>query len=389
MRLFRRTESDSERNSYSLIIPIIFLAFVAFIVWSLTYTVDQVVRGPGKLIAQSRVQVIQTVDGGVLAELLVKDGSPVREGQVLARLDKSRFEASTDEILARVNALKAKVARLTAEVSGAPLRFPDDITNETSLINFERTLYERRRKSLADDTSANRQAMALAQREQLIVDNLRKTGDVDQVEVLRAERGLVEARAKLSSRQNQYFEQAGQELVKAQDDLAQNLAVLAQRQDLLASSELKAVVPGVVKNISVTTIGAVLKPGEELMQVVPTNDNLFVEVKISPKDIADVRIGMPATIRLDAYDSSVSGVLEGSVTYVSADSITEKTPRGDESFYIARLKIANGSRTTTGKKIDIISGMTSQVDIKIKDRSVFSFLLKPITKIFSESLGER
>ncbi len=387
------TTQDPGDNLYSessAVVWIVFAAFCAFIVWSLTFELDQFVRGQGKVISSSRIQVIQSVDGGVLSELMVREGNQVKAGQVLARLDQARFEASTNEILARVNALKAKIARLRAEVQGSPLVFPPEIRQFQELVQVETALYERRLKSLNDDTQANMGAIAIAERERRLVEDLKKTGDVDQVEVFRSERNLIDTRAKMLARKNQYYEQASQELVKAEDELAQNTQILNQRQELLGSSILKAPVDGIVNNVSITTIGAVLRAGEELMQILPTGDTLIIETKISPQDISDVRVGLPATLRFDTFDSSIFGSVAGTVSHVSPDTIVERTGAKEETFYIAHIKF-NGFpvKSSIEKSLEVIPGMTTQVDIKTSQRTVFNYLMKPITKTFTEAFGER
>jgi len=377
------------KTAKSNLVWIILFAFSAFIAWAVYFEIDQVVKASGKVISSRRVQVIQSVDGGVLSEILVKEGSVVEAGQVLARLDKSRFEAANNEILARVLALKAKVARLRAEVEGGDLKFPQELSEHKSIIKIETVLYERRRKSLNDDMNANAKALRLAKTEKNIVDELRKFGDVDKLEVFRAEKGVVEAQGKLDARQNQYFEQASQELVKAEDDLAQNLQILSQRGEVLGNSVLTAAVAGTVKNVSVHTIGAVLKAGEELMQVIPAGDDLLLEAKVLPQDISDVKEGMEATIRFDTYDSSIYGAVSGAVAFVSGDSIVEKTAKGDETFYVAHIKIPSTVLTSVNKRLDLIPGMTAQIDIKAGRRTIFNFIMKPIAKVFTHSFGEK
>lgn len=378
------------KSAKSNLVWIIFAAFSAFIFWTVYFEIDQVVKATGKVISSKRVQVIQSVDGGVLSEMLVKEGSVVKAGQVLARLDKSRFEAANNEILARVLALKAKVARLRAEVQGGELKFPDELLEHKGLIKMETVLYKRRRKSLNDDMSANAKALRLARTEKSIVDELRKFGDVDKLEVFRAEKGVVEAQGKVDARQNQYFEQASQELVKAEDDLAQNLQILSQRSEVLGSSVLTAAVSGTIKNVSVHTIGAVLKPGEELMQVIPAGDDLLLEAKVLPQDISDVKVDMETTIRFDTYDSSIYGAASGVVAFVSGDSIVEKTAKGEETFYVAHIKIPSSTvLSSVNKKLDLIPGMTAQIDIKAGRRTIFNFIMKPISKVFTHSFGEK
>jgi adhesin transport system membrane fusion protein len=374
----------------SNLIWVIFFAFSGFIAWTVFFEIDQVVKASGKVISSKRVQVIQSVDGGVLSEMLVKEGSIVTPGQVLARLDKSRFQAASNEVQARVNALKAKVARLRAEVQGTPLVFPRELKSHESVIQVETALYQRRKKSLDDDMSANTKTLSLAKTEKGIVDDLRKHGDVDKLEVFRAEKGVVEAQAKLDLRRNQYYEQASQELVKAEDDLAQNLQILSQRSEVVGSSVLTATVAGTIKNVNVHTIGAVLKPGEELMQVIPLGDDLLIEAKVLPQDISEVKTKMEATIRFDTFDSAIYGTVVGNVTFISGDSIVEKAAKGDETFYLAHVKIPQVPVVTSANKtLDLIPGMNAQIDIKTGRRTIFNFVMKPVTKVFTHSFGEK
>lgn len=374
----------------SIVIPVVAVGVVCFLAWASFFELDQFVRATGKVFSSSRIQLIQSVDGGVLAELNVSEGDRVVPGQVLARVDQSRFEASTNEIVARIDALKAKIARLRAEITGSTPLFPEELAAKPELLAIEFALYERRRKSLRDDTVANTEALRLAESELGMVNDLLRTGDVDRTEVFKAERGVIDARAKLNARKNEYYEKVGQELTQAEDELAQNNEIHAQRKALLESSVMRALVPGIVKNIEITTIGAVLKPGEPLMEIIPTGDTLLVEAKISPKDIADLENDLQATLRLDPYDSSIYGVLKGAVVFISGDTMVEETARGEEMYYKAHISLPGMPFTTSiGKSVDIIPGMTTQVDIKTGKRSVLTYLLKPIVKTLDESFGER
>ena len=376
---------------HSSIIRTIFIAFLCFIAWASVFKLDQFVRAQGVVFSKSRVQVIQSVDGGVLKDLLVNDGDIVEAGQVLARLDQSRFEASTNEISARIDALQAKIARLRAELTDTEPKFPSQLSSNRDLIAIESALFDRRVKSLSDDVGYLTQTRDIAIRELTMIQALDKTGDVDQSELVRAERSLIDSEAKLKSRVNEFYEAASSELIKAEDELAQNIEILAQRNGLLESSTLRALMPGVVKKVNITTLGAVLKPGEPLLEIIPTGDTLLLEAKVPPKDIADVAIGMNAKIRLDPFDSSVYGTIEGSVVFISGDTIVENNARGaEETFYKAHIAVPKGRITTSvGKEINLIPGMTGQVDIKTGDRTVIKYMLKPIVKTLDSSFGEK
>lgn len=376
--------------SSSIVIPVIGLGVVLFLIWANYFQLDQFVRATGQIFSSSRTQLIQTVDGGVLAEINVTEGERVEAGQILARIDQSRFEASTNEIKARIHALQAKIARLRGELTGSPPMFPQELASKPEILTIEFSLFERRQKGLRDDTRANSESLRLAEAELAMVNELLKTGDVDKTEVFNAERGVIDARAKLNARKNEYYEKVGQELTQAEDELAQNNEIYLQRSALLESSVMRALVPGIVKNIEVTTIGAVLKAGEVLMEIIPTNDSLLMEAKIPPSDIADLSNGLPAMLRLDPYDASIYGPLEGEVVFISGDTIVEEGARGEETYYKVHISLpAPPFQTTIGKQIDIIPGMTAQVDIKTGKRSVMTYILKPIVKTLSESFGER
>ncbi len=379
--------------SGTAVVWIVLAAVLGFITWSYYFELDQFVRAQAKVFSQSRVQVIQAVDGGVLDVLYVKEGDFVETGQILAKINSKRFEASSNEIQARVYALKAKIARLTAEISNeTPIFEAELVKGASEIVDIERTLYESRKASLRNDVSALRDNLSLAKREKSIVDQLKSTGDVDQMEVLTAEKAVIDAQAKLRSRINEYREKASSELADARDEFSQSSQVLSQRNDMVESSDVVAQIPGYIKNISVTTLGAVLKAGEELMEIIPKDDQLLLEAKVAPKDIADLSLNQIATLRLDPFDSSIYGTIEASVKFISGDTVIEdgNRPGQEQTFYIVYLLIpSNPVFTSIGKEVELIPGMTGQVDIKTGNRSVLTYLLKPVVKTLSQSFGEK
>ncbi len=379
------------RRPYSVLLFIIAGALMAFALWAWFFKIDQVARAKGEVIASSRVQIIQAVDGGVLAALNVKEGDTVERGQVLAQLDQIKLGASVKEIEARLSSLKVKAIRLRAEVIGVnELQFPSELNQYPDLVQVEQALFQQRRLGLKEEIRTIENSIKLAQEETDLVRQLVKSGDANRSEVIRAENALNEANSKLIIRKNRFFEEASSELTKVEDGIAQNEQVLAQRQQQLEDSTFRAVVPGIVKNIRVTTVGGVLRAGEELMQIIPIDDQLIIETKVSPVDIAQIRPGLAAMIRFDPFDYTIFGAVEGKVVYVSADTLKEDTPKGEEIYY--RVHVSSNSlpvTTTTGKEIDILPGMTAQVDIRTGSRSVLDYLLKPLRKTVTESFGER
>lgn len=389
-RTIKRLESY-HLGSYSLVLWLLLIALGVGCYLATIFQLDQVARARGEVIASSRVQIIQAVDGGVLAELNVKEGDQVQPGQVIARLDATRFGASVKEVEARLAALKAKSIRLRAEVTkAAKLVFPPDLMAYAEIVDVERALFSQRRSGLQEELKTLKKAVDLAKEEAMLVAKLEKTGDVDRSEVIRTQKALNDAQAKLIVRKNRHFEEASTELIKAEDSMAQNEQILTQRKQQLEDSVFTALVPGIVKNVSVTTVGGVLRGGEELMQIIPLGDELIVEAKVSPADIALVRPGLEATIRFDPFDYTIFGGVTGKVVYVSADTLKEKTARGEDIYYRVHVVIESSPvTTTTGKVLDILPGMTAQLDIRTGQRSVFEYMLKPLRKTVANAFGER
>lgn len=368
------------------------LLMAIFVAWASWFRVDEVARATGEVIASSRVQIIQSVDGGVLEQLLVKEGDRVAPGQLLARLEQTRVGASVGEVEARLFALEARATRLRAEVIGElRLTFsPDLLARSPETARVEEALFKQRQTGLREELRTMRVAVSLAQKELRLVEQLYADGDASGSELLRVQRGLNEAEARLVNRRNQFLEEARLELAKAEDDMAQGVQTLTLRKQEQQDSMFTAMVPGIVKNIRVTTVGGVLRAGEELMQIIPVDDDLMIEAKVSTADIARVVPGLEATIRFDTFDYTIFGGVKGEVAYVSADSLKEETSRGMDIYYRVRIKPASYPVTsTTGREIDVLPGMTAQVDIRTGDRTVMDYLLKPLRKTLSESFGER
>lgn len=385
-----RLERYYKRN-YSLVLWVLLLGLAGFTAWSYYFRIDQVARAMGEVIATRRVQIIQAVDGGVLATLNVKEGDRVAKGDVLATLDKTRIGAAVKEVDVRLSALKAKATRLRAEVIGAKtLDFPKDVQRFPELVKVERALFKQKTTGLFEELRTLRVGVNLAQEEANLIKALANSGDVNRSEELRALRALNEAQAQLINRKNRYLGEVSAELAKAEDEIAQNVQVLTQRQQQLADSVFIASLPGLVKNVRVTTLGGVLRGGDELMQIIPLDDELIIEAKIRPSDIAQVKKGLPATIRFDPFDYTIFGAVIGEVVYVSGDTLKEHRGNTEDIYYRVHVSTkSNIVTTTSGKILDILPGMTAQVDIKTSDRTVLNYLLKPLRKTLSESFGER
>lgn len=383
------------KKDKSIGIWIIFIFFAMFLIWASMFSLEKTVRSSGLVMSETRVQIVQAVDGGTISEILVKEGDVVAPGDILVRFDQTRVAAQSNEIGARVDALNARVARLRAELTSSAPIFPKSIENRSEIIELELAVYERRLQRLLDQTSAQQGMVEIAKGEFEILSKLFDTGDVSRSEFLTAQKTLLEAEAQLDTIANEYFETASQELATSETELAQNLQILTERQSVLGDSVLRSYGSGQVKNISMGTLGGVARPGDELMQIVPTDDKLFVEAKIRPSDIADVSVNDEVSLRFDAFDPSVYGFVTGKVVFVSGDTITDDAGpgSGQDSFYITHVKlIANNDSeilSSVGRKLELMPGMVVQADIKAGKRTVLEYLMRPIRKTLQNSMTEK
>jgi membrane fusion protein, adhesin transport system len=367
------------------------LVVVSLAVWSFWAKIDIIARASGSVVASSRNQVIQAADGGTITDIMVKEGDAVRRGQRLVVFEQVKTEASYRESLAKEASLKAAIARLNAEIAGTEPKFPREVSAYPELIQNHRTLFRKRQAAVNDDIAMLDKSRQLAKDELAMNLPLLKTGDVSKADILRLQRQVVEIEGKISSVRDKYLQDAQSELSKAQEELESVQQVLIQRKDQYSNTVIESPVDGIVRNVRITTRGGVAKPGEEIMQIVPSDDKLLIEVKVQPADIAFVKPGLPATIKMDAYDYTIYGSLSGVVTYVSADSINEEGRNPNEKPYFKVLVKATGRNYlgSRAENIKIQPGMTGTVEIKTGSKSVWQYLTKPLSKTLSDSLGER
>jgi adhesin transport system membrane fusion protein len=371
------------------------LAVLGFIGWASWAEIDQITRAPGQVIASSRNQLVQAPEGGVLQEMLVKEGTVVKKGQPLANFERTRAESSFLETEGKVAALRAAVARLRAEVLGGQPAWPAELARYPEIRASQQTLFAKRRAAFYEEIAALERSLGLVREELDMNLPLLKTGDVSKAEVLKLQRQVADVQAQITNRRNKYFQDSQAELVKTEEELASAVQTLAARREQLGYTVVSSPMDGVVRNVRLTTRGGVARPGEEILQIVPVDDDLLFEAKVRPADIAFIKRGLPSTVKLDAYDYSIYGALSGEVTYISADTLNEDTKNGDQPYYRVHVKTRGrdllGARSgrRAGERIEITPGMTATIEIKTGSNTVLRFLIKPVTKTLSQSLGER
>jgi len=406
------------------------VAFVLFLVlWAHFAIVDEVTRGEGKAIPSSRLQKIQNLEGGIVAELFAREGQIVEAGDPLLRLDDTRFASNVGETEADRLALAARVERLSAEVEGRDLALPENVLRDApSLADSERALFESRRDQLRDEIGGLeeqltqrrqevremsskqeqfRSSLALLRKEIAMSEPLVSSGAISPVEVLRLKRAEVESRgqldattlalpranaaikeieSKIGETRGRFRSEALTQLNEARTELSKLKSTGKALEDRVRRTLVTSPVRGVVQQMLVSTIGGVIQPGSDIVEIVPLDDTLLVEAKVRPQDIAFLHPGQEAMVKFSAYDFTVYGGLKAELEHISADSITDED---GNSFFLIHLRTDKSHLGSDEKPLLIIPGMMASVDIITGHKSVLSYLLKPIIRAKAEALRER
>ena len=424
-----RAEDMRSRRLPHVLLAVIAIFFTLALAWAAFFEIEEVARGEGRVITQSQVQVITNLEGGIIAEILVREGDTVGKGDPLIRIDPTRFEAAYKEGAQNALGLKARIARLTAEANRASFRMPQDVVKGSpTLAEHETALYRARQSELTNKAVVLRQQLVqreselkelqsraerlaeqlvLVEREVAITAPLVKRGVVSEVELLRLERDqsrtrtdleqarlgmprvtayIDEARAKLADLEVAFRAQAATDLAQVQAELAKVAEQIPALEDRAARTLVRAPMDGVVKTIPNRTIGGVVQPGSPMLEMVPREDTLLIETRLKPADIAFVQVGQRAVVKVTAYDFSIFGGLEGRIEHVSADSIV---PQQGEPYYLAHVRTAANAIEFHDKKLSISPGMLASIDVITGRRSVLHYLTKPINKARQRALTER
>jgi len=370
----------------------LFVALVTFLLWAAIFEIDQTVRAQGQIILISRTQIIQAADGGVLSRILVQEGESVAAGQLLAELERERPTAAYEENRAKVAALAAAMVRAKSEASGSKPEFSDELRQYPEFVAAQQALFEQRKFSLQEELATLQDNLGMAQEELRMNEALLQTGDTSRLEVMRARRQVGELQGKINTARNKYRQDAMQEAAKLVEEISSTRYKLEERQSILGHTELTAPVAGVVKYMKITTIGGVLRAGDELMQISPTEGDKVIEVKINPVDIGQLKLGLPVAVKLDAFDYSTYGTLQGILSYISADTLVEQGANGQTlTYYRAHVRLDEDKNKSNIKLADVSlkPGMTATVDIRTNSRSVLKYLAKPVFKAFGGAMNER
>lgn len=419
------------RAASSMLLWIIVAFVVAFFVWASLTELDRTVRGQGKVVPSSQLQVVSNLEGGVVQDILVRSGQVVRQGDELIRLDRTATGAELGSGTATLAALEIKIARLTAEVSGTTPRYPAAANQSISdQIRVEQSLHATRLADLAAILSAAQARIGQAERavaeaesthqsrvsawrqrsqelemirplvERGIEPRLSLTQAEAQASIARtdmqaasetigrARQGLAEARHAMNQQRQEWRAQSGTELATAQAEYAARRSALPALADRAQRTVLRAPLSGRINRVLITTRGGTIRPGEPVVEIVPSNENLVIEAQIRPSDIAFVRIGQPAHVAITAYDRSVYGVLDGTVTTISPDATLNE--RTGETFYTVKVRTnVNYLRDNNGRQMPIGVGMTAEVDLLGEKRTILQYILSPIARLGETALREQ
>ncbi|HEX4917845.1 MAG TPA: HlyD family efflux transporter periplasmic adaptor subunit [Limnobacter sp.] len=357
--------------------------------------IDQAVRAQGQVIPSSRTQVIQAVDGGRVVAIHAAEGDVVRKGQLLAELEADRAMAAYEQVDSELASKRIALVRAQAELSEKTPQFAEaDRQQWPEYVHAQTGVYRQRLQSLKQELSVQQSLLRLAEEDLQRSRVLLSSGDIGRSETIQAERRVLDLKLQIATVRNRYFQETRTEVAKLEEELASVFHKRQERANLLAHTRIVAPADGVVKLLRVTTVGAVAKAGDELMQLSPLDDELLVELKVNPADVAHLEPGLPVSLSFDAYDPSVYGRVEGDLIYISSDTLTENVGNQQpQTYYRARVTIdlseaspASNLRLTLK---DIKPGLAVTADILTGERSLLNYLFKPVNRALSGALLEK
>jgi adhesin transport system membrane fusion protein len=387
----QQAQQHEPANVANWAVYLMLAALAVALTWAALAKVDMVTRAESRVIPVGREQVIASLEGGILRELKVREGQAVVAGQALALLDPTRVEAQQNEGRLRRLALLATVVRLQAEAGGKPLAFPKELDEVPQVTQGETASFDARKRALNEAVASNQRNQVLLEREMAMAQTMSAKGLMSEVEVMRLRRQVNDLALVTQERVNRFRQDASAELVKAQTELTMLGEQQVVRDDILKRTTLTSPVRGLVKNIRMNTLGGVVSAGAPVMEIVPVDEQVLVEMRIKPSDIGFVRVGQPVEIKLSAYDFTVYGSLHGTVDTLSPDALGEGTnpsTGAEASWYRALVRADAGKLMAAGKPLTVLPGMVGTAEIRTGRRSVLSFILRPMMKA-TEAFTER
>jgi membrane fusion protein, adhesin transport system len=388
---------DDERRTSRNLVRIMAMVLVAALLWAATFNLDEITRGTGKVIPSSREQVIQSLDSGVLAELLVREGDAVVKDQVLLRIDDARAGPVFREAREKWIALSAQAARLRAEAYGTPLQFPPHVRNAPSVMQRETQAYHARKRALDEQMRPMEQSLEQLSQELNLTTPLVQQGVMSEVELLRLRRQYADMQSHMAERRNRYLTDASNEWVRVESELSQTRENTLAREDAFRKTVIRAPMDGIVKNVQQTTQGAVIQSGQSILEIVPVKDDMLVEAYVKPSEVAFLKVHQPAVVKLTAYDFNKYGGLEAVLDHISPDTLRdENKPRKpgnapvdlEEGYYRILVRIIDQRLDRHGMHMNATPGMTATVEIKTGQKTVLEYLLRPLQSM-TQALRER
>jgi len=358
------------------------------LLWAANFNIEEVTTGSAKVVPSSREQVLQSLEGGILQALLVHEGDTVEKGQVVAKIDPTRAQASFRESANRLLALKAQAARLEAEATGQPLAFPPEVMAEPELVARETDAWKLRKRALDQSIAGYMKSKTLLQKELAMARELSAKALLSRSEVLKLERQANDTELQITERQNRYRSEANDELSKVDVEMASLQETALGRHDTLERTEVRTPVRGIVNSIKINTVGGVIQPGAAIMEVTPLDDQLLVETRIRPSDVAFLAPGQEAIVKISAYDYSIYGGLKGHVQSISPGALKDeeskaaRRPGVDDTYYRVMVLTENNTLVKSGSQaLRVIPGMTATVDIRTGEKSLLQYLLRPLLRV--------
>jgi adhesin transport system membrane fusion protein len=392
-----RTVEDDERQASRLLVWVTSLTLIVGLIWAGMFSLDEITRGQGKIIPSSREQVIQSLDSGVLREMRVREGDLVERDQVLLQMDDARSGAGYREANEKFLSLLATATRLRAEASNSALVFPPELNSEPQWVKQETQAYKARKQALNESLVAVDGSLAAIAREIALTDPLVKGGVMSEVELLRLKRQQAELMGQRAERKNRYLTDANNELTRVSSELSQTKENASAREDAYLHTTIKSPMKGVVKNVQVTTVGGVIQAGQPILEIVPTEDEMMVEAYVKPSEVAFLKVGQKAVVKLSAYDFNKYGGLDGELEHLSPDTMKDDRQQRraganpadmEEGYYRILVRIKDTNLVRNGKKMQPTPGMTATVEIRTGQKTVLEYLFRPLQNV-TQALRER